>query len=134
MTMEFNEIKFGKDGLLPIIVQEEKTGEVLMLAYTNEETLRKSLSTGESYFWSRSRKKIWKKGEVSGNIQKLREVLLDCDGDTILFKVEQKGGACHKGYKSCFFRILNKNGEWKICLKKVFDEKKAYNKKLKVQS
>ena len=129
--MKFNEIKFGKDGLLPVIVQEEKTGEVLMLAYTNEETLRKSLSTGESYFWSRSRKKIWKKGEVSGNIQKLREVLLDCDGDTILFKVEQKGGACHKGYKSCFFRRLNKNGEWKICLKKVFDEKKAYNKEVK---
>jgi len=88
------------------VVQDARTGEVLMVAWMNEEALRRTLETGETWFWSRSRQELWHKGATSGNIQKVREVRLDCDGDTILVKVDPAGPACHTGERSCFFRVV----------------------------
>jgi len=114
------------NGLIPAIAQEADTGEVLMLAYINEEAWNKTLETGEAHYYSRSRKTLWHKGGTSGHVQKIKEIRLDCDQDTVLFIVEQVGGAaCHKGYKSCFFRKLE-NGEEKICSPKVFDPREVY--------
>ena len=101
------ELDFAKssDGLLPAVVQDDESGEVLMLAYINELSWKKTLETGKAHYWSRSRNKLWLKGESSGNVQLIRAVYVDCDLDTVVFKVEQIGGAaCHKGYRSCFFR------------------------------
>ena len=100
-------IKFDEKGLVPVIVQDINTKEVLMLAYANREALKKTLETGYAHYWSRSRKKIWMKGETSGNIQRVVEVRIDCDGDAILYLVEQKGVACHTGNYTCFYRRLN---------------------------
>jgi len=99
-------IKFDERGLVPVVVQDAKTKEVLMLAYANEEALRKTFETGYAHYWSRSRKKLWMKGETSGNVQKVVEVRIDCDNDAILYVVEQKGVACHTGNYSCFYRRL----------------------------
>ena len=122
-------LKYDKQGLIPAIVQDYKTGEVLMLAYMNEAALEKTVKTGKMHFFSRSRRKIWFKGETSGHHQKVREVFFDCDADTLLFKVEQKGGACHKGYRSCFYRKLTGGGRSsRIVAKKIFDPKKIYRK------
>ncbi|MHB8481598.1 MAG: bifunctional phosphoribosyl-AMP cyclohydrolase/phosphoribosyl-ATP diphosphatase HisIE [Nitrospiria bacterium] len=101
-------IKFNAEGLIPVVIQESRTGRLLMLAYMNETSLRETLKTGETVFWSRSRKGLWKKGETSGNIQTVREILLDCDEDTLLIKVDQKNGACHTGHHSCFYRTWEK--------------------------
>jgi phosphoribosyl-AMP cyclohydrolase len=99
-------IDFNKSGgMVPVIIQDQKTGEVLMLAYMNEEAYSLSIKTGLAHYWSRSKNRIWKKGEESGHIQEIKEVRIDCDNDTILMKVHQVGGAaCHEGYRSCFFR------------------------------
>lgn len=98
-------VTFNADGLVPAIVQEEGTGRVLMMAWMNDESLRKTLETGRTWFWSRSRQEYWCKGETSGDRQYVREASYDCDGDTLLFVVEQEGkGACHTGEFSCFFR------------------------------
>ncbi len=97
-------IKFDKNGLVPAIIQDEKTGNVLMLAYMNRDSLQLSLETGYTHFWSRSRSSLWKKGETSGHYQKIVSVLYDCDYDTLLFLVDQTGAACHTGNKSCFYR------------------------------
>ncbi len=99
-------IRFDERGLVPVIVQDVKTKEVLMLAYANEEAIRKTFETGYAHFWSRSRGKLWKKGETSGNVQKVVEIRIDCDNDAILYLVEQKGVACHTGNYSCFYKIL----------------------------
>ncbi len=99
-------IKFDERGLVPVIVQDAKTKEVLMLAYANREALKKTFETGYAHYWSRSRKKLWMKGETSGNVQKVVEVRIDCDNDAILYLVEQKGVACHTGNYSCFYRTL----------------------------
>ncbi len=113
-------------GLLPVIAQCADSGEVLMLAYMNEQALAETLKTGEMHYWSRSRKCLWHKGGTSGNVQKLRSLRLDCDADTLLALVEQAGGAaCHDGYKSCFSRELAENGV-RICSPKVFDPKEVY--------
>ncbi len=110
----WEEIKFNSDGLIPAIVQEEKTGCVLMMAYMNQESLQKTLDTGETWFWSRSREELWHKGETSGHIQKVSEIRLDCDGDTLLIQVEQEGEiACHTGRPSCFYRKVVGGGELK---------------------
>ncbi len=103
--MQF-EIDWQKNPLMPVVVQDIDTNEVLMLAYMNKEALDKTLSTGYAHYYSRSREKLWKKGETSGNIQKVEEIFLDCDSDTILLKVKQKGPACHTGRKSCFYKNL----------------------------
>lgn len=93
-------------GLIPVVVQDVESKEVLMLAYANEEALKKTLSTGYAHYWSRSRKRLWMKGETSGNTQKIREVMTDCDYDTLLYVVEQKGPACHTGEYTCFHNKL----------------------------
>lgn len=102
-----NEIKFDSNGLVPAIVQDAKTKEVLMMAWMNVETLRLTLETGEAVFWSRSRQEIWHKGATSGNVQKVVEVRVDCDADTLLVLVEPAGPACHTGERSCFYRTVN---------------------------
>lgn len=113
-------------GLLPVIVQENDSGLVLMLAWLNEEAWQESLRTGEAHYWSRSRKKLWHKGESSGNVQKIKSIRLDCDNDSILFLVEQKGGAaCHTGHKSCFFREW-KEGLISECSPQIFDPRIVY--------
>lgn len=99
-------IAFGSDGLIPAIIQDVGSGEVLMLAYMNREALAKTLETGKSHFWSRSRQTLWRKGETSGHEQTVKEIRLDCDGDVLLLKVDQKGVACHTGERSCFYRKL----------------------------
>lgn len=102
---QFAEVKYNEDGLVPAIVQEADTGEVLMMAWMNAESLRLTLAEGRTVFWSRSRRELWRKGETSGEVQLVRQAYYDCDGDTLLFAVEQKGsGACHTGARTCFFR------------------------------
>lgn len=125
------ELDFSKgNGLIPAIAQDYKSGKVLMMAYINKESWAKSLETGEVHYWSRSRQELWHKGVQSGNVQKIKEIYVDCDEDTVLFKVEQIGGAaCHLGYKSCFFRKVDKNGDTAIIEEKVFDPDKVYGKK-----
>jgi len=99
-------IKWDSDGLVPAIVQDLESGDVLMLAYMNRESLRRSLESGQTWFWSRSRSCLWHKGETSGNIQSIREIRCDCDVDALLVKVDQQGVACHTGAWSCFYRIV----------------------------
>ncbi len=99
-------VKFDQNGLVPAIAQSKETGEVLMMAWMNHDTLRETLATGQVTYWSRSRQKEWRKGETSGNHQRLVEAYVDCDGDTLLLKVDQMGPACHTGAPSCFFRKL----------------------------
>jgi phosphoribosyl-ATP pyrophosphohydrolase/phosphoribosyl-AMP cyclohydrolase len=104
--MLIDDIKFNEKGLVPAIVQDYKTGEVLMQAYMNAESLKKTLETGCSWFYSRSRNELWEKGATSGNTQEVKEILYDCDGDCLLVKVAQTGSACHTGNRSCFYRSL----------------------------
>src|SRR5215216_3252099 len=99
-------VVFDEQGLVPAIVQDARTGEVLMLAYMNAESLARTLETGETWFWSRSRATLWHKGETSGNTQGVVSISIDCDGDTVLVRVEPRGPACHTGERSCFFRSL----------------------------
>jgi phosphoribosyl-AMP cyclohydrolase len=101
-----SEIKFDANGLVPAIVQDADTNEVLMMAYINAESLRLSLEKGEAYFWSRSRGELWHKGATSGNVQRVVEVRVDCDGDALLLRVHPAGPACHTGEHTCFYRIL----------------------------
>jgi len=104
---QFGQVTFDGDGLVPAIVQEEHTGRILMMAWMNEASLRETMATGRTWFWSRSRQEYWCKGETSGDRQYVREAFYDCDGDTLLFVVEQEGrGACHTGEYSCFFRAF----------------------------
>ena len=122
-------IDFNKSGgMVPVIIQDQKTGEVLMLAYMNEEAYSLSIKTGLAHYWSRSKNRIWKKGEESGHIQEIKDVRIDCDNDTILMKVHQVGGAaCHEGYRSCFFRKVV-NDKTEIEGERIFDPSKVYHK------
>jgi|UniRef100_UPI004056900F phosphoribosyl-AMP cyclohydrolase len=123
--LELNFTK-GTDGLLPAIAQDAATGEVLMLAYINEESWRKTIETGKAHYWSRSRNKLWLKGESSGHVQMVKEILVDCDLDTVVFKVEQLGGAaCHTGHKSCFYRRVQ-GDTLEVQGEPVFDPAKVY--------
>lgn len=121
-VMSIVEIPDGK--LIPAVAQDWRTGEVLMLAYMNSIALEKTVETGVAHYWSRSRGKLWRKGESSGNEQIVKEILVDCDADAILLKVEQKGGACHTGYRSCFYRTL----EGRIVGERVFDPDEVYKR------
>ncbi len=105
--MSLPEIKWDAQGLIPAIVQDADTHQVLMLAYMSAESLRQTIATGETVFWSRSRGELWHKGATSGNIQKVRQILVDCDADTLLITVEPAGPACHTGEQTCFFRNLS---------------------------
>ena len=102
---DIKEIKFD-EGLIPTIIQDYRTGEVLMLAYMNKESFENTINSGTTWFWSRSRKKLWNKGEISGHFQYIKSICFDCDGDTLLIKVEQIGAACHTGSVSCFYREI----------------------------
>src|SRR5919197_6100457 len=116
-------IDFAKgDGIVPVIVQDYASGEVLMLAYMNQDAWEKTLSTGKVHYYSRSRNRLWLKGETSGHTQDVKEIYIDCDADTILVKVHQHGAACHEGYRSCFFRQhMASEGGWQIVDDRVFD-------------
>lgn len=103
------ELRFDGRGLIPVVVQEEGTGEVLMVAWANGEALRRTFATRTSWFWSRSRQELWNKGATSGNVQQVKRVLVDCDADTLIYLVHSAGPACHTGHRSCFFRELVSN-------------------------
>ena len=120
-----DKVKFDDNGLIPAVIQDYKNGEVLMVAYMNRESLEKTLAVGKTCFWSRSRQKFWIKGESSGHIQEVKEVFIDCDMDTLLFKVDQKVAACHTGYRGCFYRKIE-GDELIVRGKKVFEEDKVY--------
>jgi phosphoribosyl-AMP cyclohydrolase/phosphoribosyl-ATP pyrophosphohydrolase/phosphoribosyl-AMP cyclohydrolase len=108
---QLDEVSYNADGLVPAIVQDHGTGQVLMMAWMTDETLRLSLAEGRTVFWSRSRKEVWRKGETSGEVQLIQAAYYDCDGDTLLFSVDQQGaGACHTGNRSCFFRSFGPAG------------------------
>jgi len=122
-------IEFDENGLVPVIAQDANDGAVLMMAYMNQESLDITVKTGNATYWSRSRKKLWKKGEESGNVQKVKGIFKDCDGDTLLIKIEQIGGAaCHTGNRSCFYSKATSDGKWEEISKPLFDPKAVYKK------
>jgi phosphoribosyl-AMP cyclohydrolase len=127
----YEKLKFdAATGLIPAIVQEHKTGRVLMMAWMNRASLEKTIESGKTHFWSRSRQKFWMKGETSGHVQHVRDISFDCDGDTLLIQVEQVGAACHEGYKSCFFRSVGKgNSEIKVTEAQLVEPEQVYGKK-----
>jgi phosphoribosyl-AMP cyclohydrolase len=116
------DVDFGDDGLVPAVAQDADTGEVLMLAYVNREALDRTRETGRAHYYSRSREELWEKGATSGHTQSVEEVRVDCDADTLLYLVEQSGGACHTGYRSCFHRTID--GE--VVGEQVFDPDDVY--------
>mgnify|MGYP005840157925 CR=1 FL=1 len=122
-------VKFDKDGLVPAVAQDAETGKILMLAYMNRESLQITLEERKMCYWSRSRKELWRKGATSGNTQDVKEILIDCDSDALVFKITQKGGACHTGYESCFFRKFEDDLSFAIVDKMTFDAEEAYRKK-----
>ncbi|GAA5443901.1 phosphoribosyl-AMP cyclohydrolase [Microbulbifer sp. NBRC 101763] len=126
-TTDFlDQVSWNSDGLVPAIAQDYKSGRVLMMAWMNRESLALTASEGYAVYWSRSRKNLWRKGETSGFLQKVREVRLDCDGDTVLLMVEQEGGiACHTGRSSCFYNLLQ-DGEWQVNQPVIQDPKAIY--------
>lgn len=121
---------FEKNELIPVIAQDHLSGEVLMLAYMNRQAFEETIKSGRVCYWSRSRGKLWRKGEESGNVQHLKGIYFDCDADTLLVQVEQVGGAaCHEGYRSCFFRKLDvKSGNVEVIGERVFDPQQVYHK------
>jgi len=119
-------LKYDAAGLIPAVIVDARTRQVLMVAYMNDTALRETIRTGRTHFWSRSRKKSWAKGETSGHVQDVRAVYADCDRDTLLIEVDQQGAACHEGYYSCFHRRLNDAGQWDVIGEKVFDPDKVY--------
>ena len=123
------ELKFDEKGLIPVVVQDERTKEVVMVAYMNKEAFDLTLKTKKAHYYSRSRQKIWLKGETSGHFQQVKSIRLDCDNDTLLLVVDQKVAACHTGYFSCFYRAWE--NEWKVIGEKVFDEKAVYSEEPK---
>ena len=127
--MKFIEqLKFNDDGLVPAIVQEEGTGRVVMMAWMNDASLKSTIETGKTHFWSRSRQKYWMKGESSGHMQEVKDIAFDCDRDTLLIQVEQHGAACHEGYKSCFFRSISEDGEYNVTEERLVNPEEVYKK------
>lgn len=122
-----DDLKYDAAGLIPAVVQDAESGEVLMVAYMNRDSLQTTLETGKTHFWSRSRQSFWMKGESSGHTQEVRDISIDCDADTLLITVKQNVAACHKGYRSCFYRTWD-GKEWAVVGKKVFDEDDVYQK------
>lgn len=121
-----NKINWSADGLIPVIAQDEKSGKVLMVAWMNREAVKLTVETGEAVYWSRSRKKIWRKGEESGHVQKVKAIYLDCDEDVILLAIEQMGGiACHTGRQSCFFNKLE-GDQWVVVMPIIKDPTEIY--------
>lgn len=124
------QLKFSGDGLIPAIVQEQRTGRVLMMAWMNRASIEKTIETGKTWFWSRSRQKFWMKGESSGQVQVVKNIAFDCDGDTLLIQVEQTGAACHEGYQSCFFRSVGSGqSEVRVTEPQLADPAQLYRQK-----
>jgi phosphoribosyl-AMP cyclohydrolase len=129
MNAQLDKVKFDANGLVPAIIQDHETGQVLVLCYMNREAIERTIETGKVHMYSRSRGRLALKGESSGHFQLVRSVLTDCDRDTLIFKVEQKGAACHEGYYSCFYRQYDPaGGEWKTIAEKAFDPESVYKK------
>lgn len=128
MDAALDELKFDANGLIPLIVQDAKNGQVLMMAWMNREALEKTLATGKIHTYSRSRKRLALKGESSRHFQHVKEFWTDCDKDVVLFKVEQDVAACHEGYRSCFYRRHDGNGAWTTVGERAFDPEKVYSK------
>ena len=126
MSKLFKMIKFDEKGLVPAIIQDERSGEVLTLCYMNKDALRKTMEEKKIYVYRRSKGRLMLKGETSGCIQKVKSLAIDCEGNSVLFKVEQVKAACHEGYFTCYFRQINKDGKIKIKGKRVFDPKEVY--------
>ncbi len=130
---DFKEIidqcKFDDKGLMTAVAQDADTGEVLMLAFMNRESLQMTLERRVACYWSRSRSKLWVKGETSGHMQEIVDITIDCDMDAVVMKVKQKGGACHMGYRSCFYRTIGQDGSLTVTGEKVFDTDDVYGKK-----
>ncbi len=123
-----NKVNWTQDGLVPVVVQEAGGGKILMFAWMNREALKRTVSRGEAVYWSRSRKKLWRKGEESGHVQKVKEIRLDCDHDVLLLEVEQIGGiACHTGRHNCFFQKLQ-SGKWVVTDPVIKESKEIYHK------
>jgi phosphoribosyl-AMP cyclohydrolase len=126
----YDQLKFDANGLISAIIQEQKTGRVLMMAWMNRASLEKTIATGRTHFWSRSRRKLWMKGETSGHVQQVKDIAFDCDGDALLIQVGQTGAACHEGYQSCFFRSVEKDGKsFKITEPQLETPEQIYGKK-----
>ncbi len=122
------QLKFDDKDLVTAVAQDFATGEILMLAFMNAESIRRTIDAGQAVYWSRSRKRLWHKGEESGNVQNVKEILVDCDGDAIVLKVEQEGGAaCHTGHRSCFYRKIDNDGLTEIS-PRIFDPEIVYKK------
>jgi phosphoribosyl-AMP cyclohydrolase/phosphoribosyl-ATP pyrophosphohydrolase/phosphoribosyl-AMP cyclohydrolase len=127
MTYPFiDELKYNEQGLIPAIVVDHETNQVLMLAYMNPESIQATLEKGLTNFWSRSRQTFWTKGESSGHTQEVKEIRTDCDKDTLVIKVKQNGAACHEGYYSCFYRVIEEDGTIREEGEKVFDPDEVY--------
>jgi phosphoribosyl-AMP cyclohydrolase len=119
-------LKWNDEGLIPAIVQDAENGEVLMMAWMDEPALKDTLATGQTHFFSRSRRSHWHKGATSGHVQHVESISIDCDGDVILIKARQVGGACHEGYRSCFFRRVSDDGQIEIAAQPIFDAASVY--------
>ncbi len=122
-------LKYDAAGLIPAVVVDAATKQVLMVAYMNEASLLDTVRTGKTHFWSRSRQKYWMKGESSGHTQEVKAIYTDCDKDTLVIEAVQHGAACHMGYFSCFFRKLNDDSQWDVIAEKLFDPDEVYKKK-----
>jgi phosphoribosyl-AMP cyclohydrolase len=123
-----DQLCWTSEGLLPAIAQDHQTGEILMMAWMNRESLALTVSEQRAVYWSRSRKKLWRKGEESGHVQHVKEIRMDCDADVIILKIEQVGGiACHTGRRSCFYRLLDKDGKWQTIEPVIKDPESIYN-------
>lgn len=121
-------LKFDRQGLIPAVIQDDATNEVLLVAFMNEEALQRTRETGYTHFFSRSRNKIWHKGEQSGNVQEVRSIFLNCEENSLLIRVVQHGGvACHDGYKSCYYRRLLPNGTYQTIAERIFDPAEVYH-------
>jgi len=126
----YDQLKFTEDGLIPAIIQEASTGRVLMMGWMNRASIETTIRTGKTHFWSRSRKRFWMKGEESGHTQAVKEISFDCDGDTLLIRVDQVGAACHEGFKSCFFRSVEGDGaSFKVTETQLQTPEQIYGKK-----
>ncbi|MDB6058510.1 MAG: phosphoribosyl-AMP cyclohydrolase [Verrucomicrobiales bacterium] len=124
----YDKLKFNSEGLIPAIIQDHTNGRVLMMAWMNRASLEDTVKTGKTHFWSRSRQKYWMKGESSGHTQNVKDISFDCDGDTLLIQVEQKGAACHEGYRSCFFRSVENSSSDKVTEPRLVNPDEIYGK------
>ncbi len=120
------DLKWTADGLIPAIVQDSESGDVLMMAWMDEPAIRQTLATGQTHFYSRSRKSAWHKGGTSGHVQLVESISVDCDADVLLIRAKQVGGACHEGYRTCFWRRVNESGKLEVVAEPIFEPERVY--------